>query len=249
MPVNPKTLGNAGVGWRNTWGSFEKAVETAVGRGLGLGFVLTEDDPYTCVDLDGCVEQDGQVTETTRAILDMLSGWVELSPSGRGLHVWVRNEEPVNRRTTGIEVYSHNRWMTVTGRSNPQASLEIPDRTRALQELIRGYFPEGGSAFIAPAVVLEEDQVLWKRLFASQHGGFFQSLFAGDISVCNDDHSRAVIMLANTLAALTGDGPRVKRLLYQTGLVREKWEEKRGSVTWIDYQIEDAIAYVLRRRR
>ncbi len=66
---------------------------------LGLGFVLTEDDPYTCVDLDGCVGKHGQIDVRTREILDLLSGWVELSPSGTGLHVWVRNDEPVSRRT------------------------------------------------------------------------------------------------------------------------------------------------------
>jgi hypothetical protein len=59
-----------------------------------------------------------------------------------------------------------------------------------------------------------------------------------------------VIRRAHQLAILTeGDGERIKRLLYQTGLVREKWEEKRGSITWIEYQIADALRYVSRRRR
>jgi putative DNA primase/helicase len=250
VPVNPATLGNAGVGWPNTWVSFERAVEVATGCGLGLGFVLTEEDPYTCVDLDGCIDREGQVTGTARAILDLLGGWTELSPSEMGLHIWVRNEEPINRRTKGIEVYSHARWMTVTGRSNPQASPEIPERTGEVQELLRRYFPEARPALVAPALDCAEDHALWEHLFASQHGAFFRSLFAGDTSVCYGDHSRGVILLANALVALTGgDAARVKRLLYQTGLVREKWEEPRGSMSWIEYQIEDALQFVARRRR
>ena len=59
-----------------------------------------------------------------------------------------------------------------------------------------------------------------------------------------------MILLANQLALLTaGDASRIKRLLYQTGLVRAKWEEKRGAVTWLDYQIQDAIRYVAGMKR
>jgi primase-polymerase (primpol)-like protein len=58
-----------------------------------------------------------------------------------------------------------------------------------------------------------------------------------------------VILLANQLAYMTNcDAVRIKRLLYQTGLVCEKWEEKRGQQTWIDYQIQDAISYVTGKR-
>lgn len=250
VPVNPVTLGNAGIHWENTWASFDQATAIAIRHDLGLGFVLTPTDPYTCVDLDKCFESEGQVTERTRAILGLLSGWVELSPSQMGLHIWARNEQPLNRRTQGIEVYSFARWMTVTGRSNPQAPQEIPDRTAELEELVRRYFPTEVHRPAAVESTLDDD-ALWERLFTSRHGAFFESLFRGDTAVCHNDHSRAVIMLANQLARLTDlDAARVKRLLYQTGLVREKWEEKRGqSGTWIDHQILDAIRYVAGRKR
>jgi len=214
-----------------------------------LGFVLTEYDPYTVIDLDDCVGEGSAVSSQARVILDLLTGWVELSPSETGLHIWVRNEQPINRRTHGIEVYSNARWITVTGRSNPNASLAIPERTVEVAELIDRYFQEVKREFAQPAV-LAEDEDIWQRLFNSKNGAFFESLFAGDTSVCHDDHSRAVIMLANQLAIVTGlDAVRVKRLLYQTGLVNEKWEEKRGNSTWIEYQIHDAIRYVSGRRR
>lgn len=84
VPVNSWTLGNAGVNWQNTWAPFDQALLVAGQNNLGLGFVLTEDDPYTCVDLDKCVGEDMQVSSRARAILDLLSGWVELSPSSKG---------------------------------------------------------------------------------------------------------------------------------------------------------------------
>lgn len=244
VPLNPITLKNAGVTWPNTWAEFTQAHQTAAERGLGLGYVLTEADGYTCVDLDGCVENDGSVDARTRAILDLLTGWVELSPSETGLHIWVRNQEPVNRRTKGIEIYSSSRWMSVTGRSNPRVLREIPERTAEVAELVKTYFPEEKREFIPSRIELDDEDI-WERLFASKSGSFFQSLFNGDTSVCFNDHSRAVILLANQLALLTDlDAGRVKRLLYQTDLVNEKWESKRGNFTWIDHQIQDAIGYV-----
>lgn len=252
VPVNVKTLGNAGVTWPDTWASFEDALDTAARYQFGLGFVLTADDPYTCVDLDNCVGEKGEVSDKTRAILDLLSGWVELSPSMRGLHVWIKNHIPVNRRTQGIEVYSDLRWMTISGRSNPQVTQDIPERTAELQELVRRNFPHPEARTMATPRDLGplDNGEIWERLFNDRNGAFYKSLFQGDTSVCYNDHSRAVILLANQLAVLTNmNAERVKHLLHQTALVREKWEEKRGDITWIDYQILDAIAYVSRHKK
>jgi putative DNA primase/helicase len=251
VPVNPATRGNAGVHWPNSWASFEQARATAIHAHLGVGFVLTDHDPYTVLDLDHCLGEEGQVSEPVQALIDLLAGYVELSPSGTGLHIWVKSEMLINRRRPGLEVYSNARWMTFTGLSHGHGRLDIPERTAAVAELVSVYFPEVARGLGTPSELQDDDVALWQRLFASKHGAFFESLYRGDISVCYNDHSRAVIMLANQLARLTDlDAARMKRLLYQTGLVRQKWEEKRGkSGTWLDYQILDAIRYVARRKR
>ena len=250
IPMNPLTQGNAGVTWPNTWAPFAQAYQTAQRDELGLGFVLTEDDPYTCVDLDKCVGPKGEISTDTRAILDLVSGWVELSPSGTGLHIWVQNAQPVNRRTKGIEVYSSKRWMTVTGRSNPKLSLLIPERTDEIAQLMEHHFPDTSVAVeFTPHPHLPDDDDIWQCLLHGRNSSFFAALYQGDTSVCYHDHSRAVILLANQLAYMTNcDAARMKRLLYQTSLVCEKWEEKRGQQTWIDYQIADAISYVAGKR-
>ncbi len=140
--------------------------------------------------------------------------------------------------------------MSVTGRSNPRAPLRIPERTDEVQELMERFFPEKVSRpFPAPSPVPLSDAEIWEQLFHSENGTFYMHLYDGNISVCRDDHSLAVILLANQLALMTDfDAERVKGLLYQTRLVRDKWTEPRGDITWIDYQIEDAIAYVSGRQ-
>lgn len=251
VPVNPKTSGNAGVGWPNTWAPYEKALENFRPGEIGLGFVLTEEDPYVCADLDKCLDEREEVSLAARAVLDTLKGYVELSPSGQGLHVWVKSEEKVgNWKTKGIEIYSSSRWMTVTGRANPKVSGDVPERTGELQKVLAVYFGRDDSPKFVPPEATADDKFLWERLFNARHGDFFRSLYAGDTSVCYNDHSRAVIMLANQLAIMTdGDAARMKRLLLQTGLVDDKWLTKRGTETWIDYQIRDAIRYTTLRRR
>jgi putative DNA primase/helicase len=213
--------------------------------GLGIGFVLTPNDPYTCIDLDKvianrCLEPRAQL------LLDLVHGYVELSPSGTGLHIWVKCREVINRRTKGIEIYSSQRWMTITGRANPSAPKVIPDQTDEVAQLIEQYFPaEETTVFHAPQETTVDDHELWERLFRSKHGDFVQALYRGDLSVVSNDHSRGVIMLANLLAVFTdGDEARMKQMFLQTGLVNDKWFEKRGAVTWIEYQIRDAVVYV-----
>lgn len=137
----------------------------------------------------------------------------------------------------------------MTGRHNPRRMSEIPERTAELQELVRLHFPqEQKSGSNLPAELGDED--VWQQLFRSQNGAFFESLYRGDMSVAYNDHSRATILLANHLARVTDlDAARIKRLLYQTKLVRSKWEERRGNSTWIDQQILNAIRYVASQRR
>jgi putative DNA primase/helicase len=250
VPMNPHSLRNAGVNWPETWSDFGQAREMALDRKLGLGFVLTKADPYTCVDLDHCLGKRYAIDDRTRDIVDLLGGWVELSPSETGLHVWVRNERPISRRTKEIEIYSYGRWMSVTGRSNPNAPLEIPDRTAEVEELCTRYLPRPDPPkYLPPEPVPLSDTEVWDSLFHSDRGEFYTRLYDGDLSVCRNDHSLAVILLANQLASLTDfDAIRMRRMLFETSLVRPKWEERRGDIAWIDYQIRDAIAYMSGRQ-
>ena len=102
-----------------TWSSFETVRVHAPGGG-GIGFVFSPDDPYVGIDLDHCLDQDGDVIETwAQEILDMFpDAYVETSPSGRGLHLIVRGSMPPGikgKRQGGVEVYGEARFFTMTG--------------------------------------------------------------------------------------------------------------------------------------
>ena len=92
QPVNPHTLHSAGVHWANTWGSCDDAYAVYVAHraaGIdGIGFVLTEDDPFVGLDLDRCItgsEMDSQA----QTVVENMATYTEVSPSGTGLRILV----------------------------------------------------------------------------------------------------------------------------------------------------------------
>jgi putative DNA primase/helicase len=98
-----------------TWGTFQDALEAYEnGEFAGLGFVFSTGDPFTGIDLDNCVDEDGEIAPWALEIVHYFDSYTELSTSGSGLHIIVRGDVP-NRRKGGIEVYSSNRYFAVTG--------------------------------------------------------------------------------------------------------------------------------------
>lgn len=101
-----------------TWSAYKAAAESD--HGTGLGFVLNGDG-ISCVDLDHVIT-DGVLDPRAEVLLaELESFYVEVSPSGAGVHAWVYGDSPAGRpvytRADGLKVewYSTGRYMTVTG--------------------------------------------------------------------------------------------------------------------------------------
>ena len=109
--------------------TFEEALAAAeVSETVGIGLVFDDEDPYVGIDLDGCNEQHSDGRVSPREWLPTLrdfdgEAYAEQSPSGDGLHLWVRdseipdwwsNIEKEGDEHIGVEVYT--KWFfTVTG--------------------------------------------------------------------------------------------------------------------------------------
>lgn len=59
------------------------------GHGIkGVGFVLTQNDPFVFIDLDQCIEPNtGAVQAWARGVLKQIPSYTGISPSGLGLHI------------------------------------------------------------------------------------------------------------------------------------------------------------------
>ena len=115
IPYSARTSRRASSTNLLTWSTFQEALEAyESGEYAGLGFVFSSADPYTGIDLDDCVDADGEIALWAMEIVRYFDSYTELSATGTGLHIIVRGNVP-NRRKGEVEVYSSKRFFTVTG--------------------------------------------------------------------------------------------------------------------------------------
>jgi primase-polymerase (primpol)-like protein len=126
--------------------SFGEALEYQQKRRLdGVGFVFTDETPYSGIDLDDCRDPaSGRLTEEAQAIIRELSSYTEVSPSGTGVKIFIRGKLPADSSTRkgGIEMYSIGRYFTVTGMHLEGTPTTIEDRQDALLRLYERVFGE-----------------------------------------------------------------------------------------------------------
>lgn len=136
MPFQPLTMNAAKANDPSTWGGYIDAMNTANNPATGcdgVGFMLSEHDPFVFIDLDDPWKRDSdnvlvyaeenrdEMFAVQRKIVDEFDCYTELSPSGRGVHVIAKCEDKNEifkhggGRRLAVEIYAANRFMTMTG--------------------------------------------------------------------------------------------------------------------------------------
>ena len=249
VPYNALTRRRASSTDPSTWATYEQAREAAGGYD-GIGYVFSGDDPYCGIDLDDCTEADGRTHAAATTIIAELDGYAERSPSCRGAHVVVRGElRSARHKTThtpwgGVfEVYDRGRYFTFTG---VNAAGTIRDAQAALDNVVARLLPppapqqeprSNGHEGSVP-----DDHELLEKIFAAANGPKMRGLYQGDASAYNDDASAADLALCSGMAFWTGPDPdRIDRLFRGSGLMRDKWDTRRGESTYGSQTIELAL--------
>jgi primase-polymerase (primpol)-like protein len=122
VPYTPGTVRRASSIDLMTWRSFTETVgayERSEPPYDGIGFVFCSADPYSGIDLDKCRDPEtGVIEQWARKIIDSIQeGYVEVSPSGTGVHIILEGVVRGGAVKKGsIEMYSQTRFFTVTGR-------------------------------------------------------------------------------------------------------------------------------------
>ncbi len=212
----------------STWRSFEQA-QGALGWAQGLGWVFTEDTGIVGCDLDDCIAPGG-LHPAAREIVEMLRGYVELSPSGTGLHIYVRGSLNGSRNRTqatawggGFEAYERARFFTVTGSPFNGATTDVPDRQAELERVLGQVFGEPEELKPVAAGPMPDEEVI-RRASEAANGEKFSRLFAGNTQGYGSP-SEADQALCSVLAFWTQDPEQLDRLFRRSGLYRaEKWE-------------------------
>lgn len=126
------------------WMSFEQACAYAEQVGGEIGYVLTEDDEFTCIDLDvkdATTHPHKPELWTTQAdfnrywdICQYFDSYTEMSTSGKGLHIWLFGNIGQGCRRDGVEVYSQERFIICTG--NIVLNKPIKEHQKALDLMV-----------------------------------------------------------------------------------------------------------------
>lgn len=215
------------------WSAFEECAE-AVARFSGVGFVLA--GGQVGIDLDHCLGPDGEPEPWAAEILARFDSYTERSPSGDGLHIVIASDADLpGRRAGGVECYSRGRFFTVTGDvyrgRGTLRDLDVMDwHAETFAEK-----PGARAAAAGPPTYLPEDARILSVMFGARNGARTRALYErGDWAGQGyQSQSQADLALAGTLMFYCGNHvPTADRLFRGSGLMRRKWDERRGAGTY-----------------
>lgn len=260
LPTDPATGAVIDAQDSRFWVSYDEAKAT----GLPLGFVLTDADPYFCLDIDGCYDPAIRAwdAEALKVVAAFPGAMVEVSMSGKGLHIWGRYsgaipEHGCKNIQLGLELYHSKRFIAL-GQPNATGDIET-DCTRALEAAIFAWFPP--SEYDAEAEwttepvpewggPTDDDDLIARALrsggaaAAFSQRATFRDLWEANAEVLSKaypsqtgqpyDASSADMALASHLAFWTGRNcERMRRLMDRSALKRDKWEREEYIQTTI----------------
>lgn len=199
----------------NDWLSFADAVAIYNFGGYdGIGFVFTKNDPYAFIDLD--YTQDKENVERQIKISKEFNSYSEKSPSGKGLHIIIKGAIPQGRKRSSIEIYSSERYATMTGDIFNNKSIE--DR----HDLLNVLYSQMGSPPKASAWIDEketqDDVNILTQCSGATNGHKFDSLYSGEWSHLYSSQSEADFAIIDIVAFYTQNRAQIARIFRGSGL-------------------------------
>jgi NrS-1 polymerase HBD domain len=234
---NPSTGANAKSDKPTTWGD----VLAVLDHYERFGFVVSESDPFTFLDLDNAIDlATGKPKPWAQTIIDRFpNGYWERSTTGTGVKGLVRGRSTELRSEDGrtrnriltigdgkIEIFYWGKFTALTGHRLACSSTTIGDSQAALETLIAELCPEPTPQPIAPSPELSaDDQTITDRL--RHMTGMWRLYAAGDCSAYGNDHSRGDQALCNGFVSCGANSEdQINRLFRTSALMREKWDRK-----------------------
>ena len=218
VPKNPISGENLSVtGGTFTFKEASKAFKKKLFPFTGIGFVFDDDD-FVGIDLDNCRNvETGEIDSSAMDIVKKLNSYTEISPSGTGLHIFVKGKLPPGKRRKGkIEMYDSNRYFTVTGQHLKGTAREVNFRKKALEDVYSIFLGDTSKA---------------ARLINGDWSGY-PSQSEADLAFCN-------ILARQTNCNFN----EIDKKFRESKLFRDKWDKKHYSdgKTYGEQTIEKAI--------
>ncbi|MBD8032929.1 phage/plasmid primase, P4 family [Solibacillus merdavium] len=247
VPVNPHNATPIDCNNERNWLTFNDAVSAvAINEAIsGIGFVFTENDNFVGIDIDGCVDENGNLSSVAEDIVNLFSekAYIEFSPSGKGLHIITLGNKcgtSSKNATLGLEMYDRKRYFTVTGDALFN-SATLEDCSDEIETIYHKYFVKKEEQQSMVSII--ENDIL-ELMFAGKNGDRLRSLYDGQWESYYPSQSEADLALCNALAFYTGkDANEMDMIFRKSGLFRPKWDQIHyaDGRTYGDSVIENAI--------
>lgn len=194
--VGPNGLYRASVTDPRTWMTFNDAAAYAYAHQLHIGYCISDEDPFACIDLDVCDAESqarkGQPNDPSKwttqtdferywSMVQHFASYTERSTYGKGLHIWVRAAIGHGCKREGVEVYSQERFIICTGDRISPPNVSMEDRQQMLDNMVsqmRGIRYED-----MELVELDEedsDEEVYERASTADNADKFNELCAGN---------------------------------------------------------------------
>lgn len=218
--------------WMSAAGATSRAQQ--FGAGWGIGFILTPEAKRFCLDIDGCLQPDGQWSPLALQLCGLFPGAaIEVSASGTGLHIWASysGDMPAHackNTALGIELYTQKRFVAL-GLPEGTVGDVATDCTLPLQAVIALYFPPDSGDGLAQEWTTDpvpewrgpvDDSELIRRASAAQSTGSafggkatFADLWEGNLEALERSYPDPV----RPYDASSADAALSQRLAYWTG--------------------------------
>lgn len=233
VPINAVDGSMAKAGDSKTWNSYLTCVASMkVNRYRGIGFEFSSSDPYCGIDFDHCLDESlafkDPITRAFFLILWKSGSYCEISQSGNGIHVIVKNsipEEFLNGNVGGrkfgsfCEMYQSHRYFALTGdlyhsRFKVPKIKSIESRTwiKCLKILQSGDYQQFLELADRRVADLDPVQSLCKS------NSKFANALNGDSSYWDGDESDRDIYVLSRLFECLGDRELVRDYFMKSGV-------------------------------
>lgn len=215
----------------DTWTTFDGALASRFSYS-GIGFVFSENDPYTFIDLDDPLG-DPTVTERQLKIFREFDSYAEVSPSGIGLHIIIRGQIPQGRRRSKIELYSSGRYATMTGNVYNNAPIrDHQDKLTMLYEQMGAGSPQT-IQYNGNAPELSTDKQVFEIAKSAVNGDKFLKLYSGNWQDLYQSQSEADLALINMFAFYTQNETQIARMFRQSPLGARPKAKRNDYLNWM----------------
>lgn len=194
--------------------------------GLDLGFILTEDDPFTVIDLDvkdatthphdpsaWTTPDDYKVFGNIR---DRFNSFMEYSRSGKGFHIWLRGDIGPGFRRGCVEVYSRDRFMICTGKV-VDARPVVHNQT-FLDVLVSEMRPMPTFTALTEEPEDEGDWYILQMALNAANNDKFRDLYDGKWAGAYPSQSEADLALMSMLAFYSRSNEQCRRMFRKSEL-------------------------------